>query len=116
MRILTSLIVMMFVSTAALADSVSISVGEPGFYGRIVIGDAPPPVLIYREPILVVHSYRPGPPIYMHVPPGHAKNWKKHCHDYGACERRVYFVQHAWYDDVYVPHHCKHRGKGRGKG
>ena len=30
-------------------------------------------------------------PIYLHVPPGHAKNWRKHCAHYNACGQPVYF-------------------------
>ena len=49
-------------------------------------------------------------------PPGHAKNWKKHCASYRACGRPVYFVQDEWYHDVYAPHYKKHHGKkGGGK-
>src|SRR2546425_10235251 len=29
----------------------------------------------------------PVQPIYLHVPPGHAKHWRKHCHEYNACDR-----------------------------
>jgi len=129
MRLLTSLIALACVTVPALVTApafaadvgVAISVGDPRFYGQIVIGNAPPPLLIYREPILVIHSIQVGPPIYMRVPPGHAKNWKKHCGSYGACGRRVYFVQDGWYNDVYVPHYRKQHGhkggsKGKGKG
>ena len=69
--------------TAALAADVgvSISVGQPGFYGQIDIGNAPRPVLIYPQPVVIqrVQVVEPVQPIYLHVPPGHAKNWKKHC-------------------------------------
>ncbi len=82
---------------------VSVSVGQPGFYGQIDIGDFPRPVLIYREPRLIEHGHRDYAPIYMRVPPGHAKHWDKHCHDYNACGRRVYFVQDDWYNREYVP-------------
>jgi hypothetical protein len=84
---------------------VSISVGQPGFYGRIDIGNVPPPVVMYPQPMVI----QPAPvavvrqPIYLHVPPGHAKNWSKHCHRYSACNQPVYFVQDSWYQQVYVP-------------
>jgi hypothetical protein len=38
----------------------------------------------------------------MHVPPGHAKNWRKHCRAYGACGERVYLVQNSLYARDYV--------------
>ena len=86
--------------------AVSVRVAQPGFYGRIDIGNLAPPQLVYAEPIVI----RPVPvgvvrqPVYLHVPPGHAKNWRKHCGRYGACDQPVYFVQQSWYDDVYVAH------------
>ena len=82
---------------------VSISVGQPGFYGRIDIGGYPPPQVIYQEPRVIYRSAMHRPPIYMHVPPGHAKNWRKHCRKYNACGERVYFVQSHWYSGEYVP-------------
>ena len=95
-------------SAPVLGSDVAVSVraGQPGFYGRIDIGNVPPPQLVYAEPIVI----RPVPmgvvrqPVYLHVPPGHARNWRKHCGRYGACDQPVYFVQQSWYEDVYVPH------------
>lgn len=97
---------------------VSVTVGQPGFYGRIDIGDYPRPQLVYAEP-LVIQAVPVGvvrSPIYLRVPPGHAKNWRKHCRSYGACGRPVYFVRDSWYNDVYVPryrerHHRDHDGR-----
>ena len=101
---------------------VSISIGQPGFYGRIDIGALPPPPVIYQQPIVVQQAPTvvAPQPIYLRVPPGHAKNWRKHCSRYNACGQPVYFVQERWYNDVYVPHargqdkhYDKHEGKGR---
>lgn len=67
----------------------------PGVYGRIQIGNAPPPPLLYPQPV-VIHQpavVLPRSPIYLYVPPGHAKNWRKHCARYNACSQPVYFVQ-----------------------
>ena len=105
-RALIAVAAMACAGAALAADvGVSVSVGQPGFYGRIDIGSMPPPRLVYREPIIVapVAVGVVRQPIYLHVPPGHAKHWNKHCHRYNACGERVYFVQDAWYDDVYVP-------------
>jgi uncharacterized protein YcfJ len=86
---------------------VSVSVGQPGFYGRIDIGNLPPPRVMYAQPIVVapapVGVVRP--PIYLRVPPGHARHWANHCRQYNACGQPVYFVQDSWYNDVYVPHY-----------
>lgn len=120
MKYLPLIIAIVLIAASAQAASpdvnVSVSVGQPGFYGQIDIGNAPRPQLIYAKPV-VVH---PAPvhvvhePIYLHVPPGHAKNWSKHCGKYNACGRPVYFVKDRWYNDVYVPHHRAQRGGGHG--
>ena len=52
------------------------------------------------------------PPIYLHVFPGHATHWRKHCREYNACDERVYFVHDTWYDREYVPHYQeRHRNR-----
>jgi hypothetical protein len=48
----------------------------------------------------------------MRVPPGHARNWKKHCGAYSACGQPVYFVHNDWYNDVYAPHYREQHGRG----
>jgi hypothetical protein len=79
----------------------------PGVYGRVDFGTAPPPPVVYATPVVIAPP--PGPalvPVYLHVPPGHAKDWKKHCKHYNACGRPVYFVKSAEYEPGY---------KGKGK-
>lgn len=102
----------------ALAQDVgvSISVGQPGFYGRIDIGDAPRPRIIYAEPRIVEYVRVEEAPIYLHVRPGHARNWKRHCHEYDACGQRVYFVNDNWYNTVYVDHYRERGGHGEREG
>ena len=119
------------VSSHATDVGVSVSVSQPGVYGRIDIGSfpVPAPVVVYEQPVVImptpvaVHQQ----PIYLHVPPGHAKNWGKHCRRYNACGQPVYFVREDWYQQHYVPayhhQHAKHEkhdhkghGKGKGKG
>ena len=99
---------------------VSVTIGQPGFYGRIDIGSFPQPVVIYPEPIVIYPVVGPVPrPIYLRVPPGHARDWRKHCAKYQACGQPVYFVQETWYHDVYAPRYRDHdddRGDRRGKG
>jgi hypothetical protein len=109
---------LMLAASSTLAQ-VSVTVGQPGFYGRIDIGSAPPPRLIFPKPV-IIQPVQVVQPIYLHVPPGHAQKWSKHCHKYNACSRPVYFVQEDWYKTVYVPHyreqHSGSKGKGHGKG
>jgi hypothetical protein len=96
---------------AVAADvGVSLNIGQPGFYGRINIGDFPQPRLIYQQPRFIERAAESRPPIYLHVPPGHAKNWRKHCREYNACGERVYFVQNNWYSQEYVPHYQERHG------
>jgi hypothetical protein len=118
--VLASLLTVAASATLAADVGVSISVGQPGFYGQIDIGSAPRPVLMYPQPVVIqpVHVVQPVPvqPLYLHVPPGHAKDWKKHCSKYNACARPVYFVKDDWYNNVYVPHYEQEHGKGHGKG
>lgn len=107
-------------ASTVLADDValSLSVGEPGFYGHIDIGDVPHPSFVYSEPQLVVQAdprFVPQP-VYLRVRPGHERNWKQHCREYGACGQPVYFVQDGWYRDVYSPMYRKQHGKGKGHG
>lgn len=116
--LLASLLIAATATAAATEVGVSISVGQPGFYGQIDIGNAPRPVLVYPQPVVIqrVQVVQPMQPVYLHVPPGHAKNWKKHCQKYDACARPVYFVKDDWYNTVYVPYYEQERGKGKGKG
>ncbi len=103
---------------------VSITLGEPGFYGQIDIGNVPPPPVVYAQPVVVARSpeYAAAPPIYPHVRPGHEKHWGQHCAEYHACGRPVYFVRDDWYNKEYVPRHRHHdegdgdHGHGHGNG
>lgn len=95
---------------------VSFNIGQPGFYGRIDIGSYPAPQLVYAEPI-VIQRVPVGvvrQPVYLRVPPGQAKNWKKHCGKYGACGQPVYFVQDGWYNNVYAPRYRESQLHGNG--
>ena len=105
----------------------------PGVYGRIQMGNAPPPPLLYPQPV-IIHQPAvvvPRSPIYLYVPPGHAKNWGKHCMRYNACNQPVYFVKEPprrhddrgygkrhepRYDQRYDPRDDRGPGKGRGHG
>lgn len=116
-RLLTVAIAAAIAIPALAADvGVSVSIGQPGFYGRLDIGGYPPPQLIYREPIVIERVPVDRPPVYLRVPPGHAKKWRKHCHEYNACGERVYFVRDNWYKREYVPRYQKQHGDRRDDG
>lgn len=101
------------ITPAVAADvGVSVSIGQPGFYGRLDIGDYPypQPYLIYREPIIVHRSDVMYEPLYLRVPPRHAKRWRHYCGRYDACGVPVYFVQDRWYNNVYIPQYRERHG------
>ncbi|MBC7717322.1 MAG: hypothetical protein H7143_10325, partial [Pseudorhodobacter sp.] len=94
------------IASAVAVPNVSISVDgqvAPGVYGRINIGSGPVPVLVYSQPVVIYQPVRPvqASPIYLSVPPGHSKNWRKHCRHYNACDQQVYFVRTAEYEPGY---------------
>lgn len=93
---------------AVAGTDVSITVDRAGIYGRIDLSDAPRPEVIYKETVIIERGPVIEEPIYLYVPPGHAKNWRKHCHRYQACSRPVYFVQEDWYENTYVHTHKWH--------
>jgi len=121
-------------SFAAVDVGVGVTIRQPGVYGRIEIGNgAPPPPVIYRQPVVIVQPQVvvAEPPMYLYVPPGHAKKWRKHCHRYDACGRQVYFVREEWVQARYIEAHPRkgppvyaqergedhdhNRGRGHGK-
>lgn len=73
----------------------------PGVYGRVDVRNRPPPPVVYAEPVIIVRQPRYAAPVYLHVPPGHAKNWAKYCHRYDACGVPVYFVKSKEYEPGY---------------
>lgn len=100
LKLAAVLLVQSIASAHATDVNVGVSVSgqvAPGVYGRVDIGNAPPPVL-YAQPVIIARQARPVAPVYMHVPPGHAKNWSKHCRKYNACGQPVYFVKSAEYE------------------
>lgn len=125
MKTLKPLLMAGFALTAALSAGTAMATGpyatatvegalSPGVYGRIEIGNAPPPPVIYTQPVII---QRPAvvvqqPPLYLHVPPGHAKKWSKHCAKYNACGQPVYFVRVQGDEDYERGKHKKHKHKG----
>jgi hypothetical protein len=95
---LVSIVAILLAAAVCRAGDLNIRImvsGEvaPGVYGQVRIGNEGPPPLVYAQPMLIEPQAAPPPPVYLHVPPGHAKNWRKHCREYNACNRPVYFVR-----------------------
>ncbi len=76
----------------------------PGVYGRVDLGGRAPPPVVYARPV-AIEPAPPGvvvAPLYLHVPPEHAHDWRRHCHEYHACNRPVYFVRSREYSPEYL--------------
>ena len=107
---------------AQTSVGVSIGINQPGVYGRIDLGNFPQPQVVYAQPMIISPpvNYVQQPPTYLYVPPGHQKNWKKHCGRYNACGQPVYFVKEQWVRDRYAEGHrgdsSDNRGNGNGHG
>jgi opacity protein-like surface antigen len=84
-RLLLVIVITLVAATAAQAADVgvSVSIGQPGFYGSFAIGGSPASAAIYPYPVVV----RPAPvvvarPVYVHVPPGQVKHGYRDYHGY----------------------------------
>ncbi|WP_415797123.1 hypothetical protein [Comamonas aquatilis] len=89
----------------------------PGVYGRVDIGNAPPPALMYAQPMLGMPGARAMPhaqPIYLWVPPDHSRNWRRYCGRYSACGQQVYFLRNAppHWREARRDRHDHHHGRG----
>jgi hypothetical protein len=101
---------------AQTSVGVSVGINQPGVYGRIDIGNMPPPPVILPQPVIVTPvAVRPAP-VYLYVPPGHQKKWAKHCASYNACGQPVYFVKESWVRERYEKEHGKDHGGDQGHG
>jgi hypothetical protein len=107
MKKILSALALLGVCTLAQAGTnigVVVDINQPGVYGRVELGNRPPPPVIYQQPVIITQPvivaqqpvYVQPAPLYLKVPPGHSKKWAKHCYKYNACGQPVYFVQ---YDD-----------------
>lgn len=82
-------------AAAAYVNSTAGGPLRPGVYGRIEIGKAPPPPVIYDKPVVGSRATLSSgvKPVYLYVPPGQARKWDRHCGKYKACDLPVYFVR-----------------------
>lgn len=120
-------ILLLVITASALAPTfaqtnvgVSIGINQPGVYGRVDIGNLAQPRIVYPQPIVIVQSpvAVQQQPVYLYVPPGHQKNWTKHCARYNACGQPVYFVREDWVRERYEEdrHHDGDYDHGKGHG
>ena len=102
------------IAAAPASAAVSVAIGEPGFFGRIDIGGAPPPQVVYSQPVVIEQSPYAAQraPVYLRVPANEQRDWRRHCGRYGACGQPVYFVQDTWYHNVYAPHYRQQHARG----
>ncbi len=120
--LLPAVATVLLAGVAQAADvGVSVQIGQPGFYGRIDIGNTAPPPVVVAQPIWVQRQPVQVAPVYMRIPPGHQKHWEKHCARYNACGVPVYFVKEDWYQERYERRQNDNdqgedRGKGKGHG
>jgi hypothetical protein len=70
---------------------------RPGIYGRIVLKGkhVPPPPVIYKQPVIASSAIVPegAKPVYLYVPPGQVRKWKRDCARWKACDEPVLFVR-----------------------
>jgi hypothetical protein len=110
--------------TAVAQTSISIGINQPGVYGRVTIGDVPPPALVLPQPVIIERApvvYQRAP-IYLYVPAAHQQNWRQYCGRYSACNQPVYFVREEYVRERYekehpgrhLGHDKGHPGKGQG--
>ena len=117
-KILLGLLAAVAIAPAFAQTSVGVSIGinQPGVYGRINIGDVPPPALVLPQPVLIAPPpvAVPRRPIYLYVPDAHQRDWRRYCGRYAACGQPVYFVRENWVRERYEHEHpgwqARHRG------
>jgi len=117
-KILAFALVAGFAGAALAQTSISIGINQPGVYGRINIGNVPPPALVLPQPVIIQRPtvvYERAP-IYLYVPPAHQQNWRQYCGHYNACGQPVYFVRDEWVRERYEHEHPgwnngRHRGQ-----
>ncbi|KDP87187.1 hypothetical protein CF70_002765 [Cupriavidus sp. SK-3] len=96
------------------APALATDMGDPGYYGRIDINGMSSPQTLHQQPIVVQpHAGASQHPIYLNVPPDHAKNWPKYCDRYDACGEPAHFVDNRWYNERYVPQYRERHGGNR---
>ena len=96
--VISSLTVASAAAWAGPNVGISIDVVQPGVYGQVIIGNAPPPPVVSVQPVIVAPPPVAvmQPPVYVYVPVAYQQNWRYYCGRYAACGRPVLFVQEQW--------------------
>ena len=112
------------VAQPVLAQNMSISVTQPGVYGRVDIGQPVPQTAWVNPNPVIIQQASNGyqrQPIYLYVPPTHLNNWGRYCSRYNACAQPVVFVRDQWVRERHAQyragppgHRDGHPGRGRG--
>ena len=118
-KILASALLAGCAVAAQAQTSVSIGINQPGVYGRITIGDVPPPALVLPQPVIIERQpvVVQRAPIYLYVPPAHQQDWRRYCGRYSACNQPVYFVREEYVRERWAKEHPgRHLGHDKGGG
>lgn len=101
---------MIYAPAAEAQVSITLQLGQPSYYGPISTGYGIRPPVYSSRPVIVTPprgrqrwSQASGQTVYLRVPPNQARDWRRYCGRYQACNRPVYFVRDAWYRNVYAP-------------
>jgi hypothetical protein len=81
----------------------------PNVFGQINTGNAPPPPVLYPQPIIAGQEVYGAAPMYIYAPIEETQNWGFFCNKYRACGVPVYFVsyeeRHPFWNRYHEEHH-----------
>lgn len=100
------------VAALSAGAQVSVTIGQPGFYGRMDMGGFAPAPLVYGPPVIASGGYYSGAPVYLRVPLYQRRNWGRYCRLYNACGLQVLFVRDDWYANSYIPRYREYYRRG----
>ena len=90
---------LMTATAANAATNISISIGDPGYWGVIPALAGHAPRVWNSAPVVAA--------IYLNVPDRERLDWPRYCGKYNACRRPVHFVRNDWYRNDYAPAYRK---------
>ena len=87
---------------------------SPGVFGQLNVGNAPPPPVIYTQPMVGGPSVYGAPPMYVYAPIEEIQNWGYFCGKYSACGMPVYFIHYDERHPYWARYHEAYRVPFRG--